>query len=100
MGVTVVEERLEVVKRSSRMRHENVLNPERAVLVIVDLQDAFRSVIHDFDKIVARAAAMTEAAKLLGVPILANEQYPEKLGTTVVEIRRVLPESLSPIAKT
>jgi nicotinamidase-related amidase len=82
------------------MRHENVLDPERAVLLIVDLQDGFRNVIHEFSEIVARAAIVTEAAKLLGLPILANEQYPQKLGATVEEIRRALPASVTPVEKT
>ena len=82
------------------MRHENVLDVERAVLVIVDLQDGFAKAIDEWDRIVARSAIVAEAAKLLGVPIIATEQYPQKLGTTVDAIRRVLPESVVPIAKT
>jgi nicotinamidase-related amidase len=76
------------------MRHENVLNAERAALVVVDLQEAFRPAIHEFEKIVARTAIVIEAAKLLGVPILATEQAPAKLGATVEEIRRALPPNI------
>ena len=82
------------------MRHENVLDVDRAVLVIVDLQEGFRPVIDRFEQIVARTAIVAEAAKLLGVPIMANEQYPQRLGSTVPEIKNVLPATVTPVDKT
>lgn len=82
------------------MRHESVLDADRAVLVICDLQDAFRPAIDRFDEIVKRTAVVAEAARLMGVPIIATEQVPTKLGATVEEIRRVLPGDVKPLAKT
>jgi nicotinamidase-related amidase len=81
------------------MRHKNLLDASQTVLVVVDLQEGFRNVIFEFDRIVARTAIVIDAAKLLGLPILATEQAPAKLGATVDEIRRVLPESVTPLAK-
>jgi nicotinamidase-related amidase len=81
------------------MRHKNVLDAQQAVLVVVDLQEAFRAPIFEFEKITARTAIVIEAAKLLGVPILVTEQVPAKLGATVDEIKRALPESVEPIGK-
>jgi nicotinamidase-related amidase len=82
------------------MRHVNLLNAADAVLVIVDLQENFRPVIFEFDRIVARTVMVIEAAKLLEVPILVSEQVPEKLGATVDEIKRPLPPSATVISKT
>ena len=82
------------------MRHENLLDPDRAVLVIVDLQEKFRGAIHDFDAIARRTAIVTEAARLLNVPVVVTEQSPAKLGATIDEVKRVLPESAGPIEKT
>lgn len=82
------------------MRHANALDIAQAVLVVVDLQDAFRPAIFEFEKIVARTAIMIEAAKLLSLPMLVTEQVPAKLGQTVDEVKRALPASVTPLGKT
>ena len=81
-------------------RHENVLDPDRAVIVVVDLQEAFRQPIFEFDRIVTRTATVVQAAKLLNLPVLVTEQYPQKLGATVPEIASVLPDGVAIVDKT
>ena len=81
-------------------RHENVLDANDAVVVVVDLQEAFREPIFEFDKIVARTAVVVQAAKLLNVPVLVTEQYPQKLGATVPEIKSALPDGVAIVEKT
>jgi nicotinamidase-related amidase len=41
-----------------------------------------------------------EAATLLNLPMLVTEQYPQKLGATVPEIKSVLPEGVAIVDKT
>ena len=82
------------------MRHPNTLDPEKTALVIVDLQEAFVPAIHDFETIVARTAIVVRAARLLNLPILLTEQYPQKLGSTVGEIKSLLPPGVVAIDKT
>lgn len=81
-------------------RHPNQLDPSKATLIVVDLQEGFAATIHEWDKIVARTAIVVQTAKSLEVPILAVEQYPQRLGSTVAAIRSALPETVAPIAKT
>jgi nicotinamidase-related amidase len=82
------------------MVHKNILQTEKAVLVIIDMQEAFRSSISDFAETAARIALMAHAAQLLHVPIIYTEQYPKGLGRTAPEIKAVLPASVQPIEKT
>ena len=82
------------------LRHENLLDPEKTALIVVDLQEAFRPVIHEFDKIAARSAVMVRAAEMLNVPVLVTEQSPGKLGATVPEIKSVLPAESAAVVKT
>ncbi|MBA2521856.1 MAG: isochorismatase family protein, partial [Solirubrobacterales bacterium] len=76
------------------------LDPERAVLLVVDVQEAFRKAIPDFKAIAAGAATMVAGAQAIGIPIIVTEQYPRGLGATVAEVRDHLPEGVEPIAKT
>jgi nicotinamidase-related amidase len=82
------------------MRHENTLDARQAALVIIDMQEAFRTSISDFAETSARIALMAHAAQLLGIPIVVTEQYPKGLGRTSGEILAVLPDALRPIEKT
>ena len=82
------------------MRHQNILNAASTVLVIVDMQEAFRGVIAEFTELSARIALLAHAAQLLNLPVIVTEQYPKGLGHTANEIRAVLPRDTEPLAKT
>ncbi len=63
----------------------SLLERSRAALVIVDVQEGFRS----YDSFVAVAAAcakLLQAARILDVPRLVSEQYPKGLGHTAPEV--------------
>ncbi|WP_231974474.1 isochorismatase family protein [Pseudonocardia sp. HH130630-07] len=62
------------------------MNADDAVLLLVDLQERLVPAVHDGDEVVARAVRLAEAAALLGVPVLATEQVPDKLGPTVAAL--------------
>lgn len=48
----------------------------------------------------ACAALQARGAGALGVPVIATEQYPKALGSTVDEVKTVLPKDTPIIAKT
>jgi nicotinamidase-related amidase len=62
------------------------LDRDRAVLLVVDVQEGFRPVIDRFAETAAAAATLVQGAHVLGVPVLTTEQYPKGLGPTVPEI--------------
>jgi nicotinamidase-related amidase len=76
------------------------LRPDRVVLVVVDLQEAFRPAIDGFERVVARAARMVRGAVALGLPIVVTEQYPQGLGATVPEVAQHLPDDQQRLPKT
>ncbi len=76
------------------------LDPARAVLLVVDLQEGFRKAIPGFAGIAAATATMVRGAAAIGVPILVTEQYPKGLGRTVDEVAQYLPVGTEPLAKT
>src|ERR687890_96977 len=62
------------------MPHENILDPARTALAVVDVQESFRPHIPDFAGLAARVALVAQAARLLNVPVVVTEQYPKGLG--------------------
>jgi len=82
------------------MRHSNTLELTQAALVIVDMQEAFRTKIADFEETAKRIAIATRAAILLQLPVIVTEQYPKGLGHTASEIAERLPADFEVIEKT
>jgi nicotinamidase-related amidase len=75
------------------------LDPERAALVVIDVQEAFRKAVPVFDRVASATATLVEGAKAVGIPVVATEQYPKGLGHTVPEVAEHLPEGVKPIEK-
>ena len=75
------------------------LDPERAVLVVIDVQEAFRKALPSFDDVAGASAKLVQGASVIGIPVLVTEQYPSGLGTTVAEVAEHLPQGTEPVAK-
>jgi nicotinamidase-related amidase len=75
------------------------LERDKAVVVVVDVQEAFRPVIQGFDELAASVARLVAGANAIGVPVVASEQYPKGLGATVPEVAEHL-NGVQPVAKT
>jgi nicotinamidase-related amidase len=75
------------------------LNPDRAALVVVDVQEGFRKAIPGFERIAQATATLIRGADALGVPVLVTEQYPKGLGQTAPEVAEHLPDGVEPLEK-
>jgi Amidases related to nicotinamidase len=82
------------------MSHPKILNIADTALLIVDVQEAFRSAVDDFSLIASRIATAARAFQILELPIIVTEQYPKGLGRTAEEIQLSLPANVEPIEKT
>lgn len=69
------------------------------VLIIVDMQDTLIARVENKQKIIRNIIKLIEASKILNIPILVTEQYPEGLGTTTIVIKNRIP-NFKPIQKT
>jgi nicotinamidase-related amidase len=75
-----------------------LLDRERAALVVVDMQEAFRPAVRDFERTVHNAGVLVQGARVLGLPVVVTEQYPKGLGRTVSELAEQL-DGVEPIEK-
>jgi nicotinamidase-related amidase len=69
------------------------LDRTKAVVLVVDVQSRLTPAMPQeaLARVVKYGRALVGAAKELGIPVLATEQYPKGLGETVSELREVLP---------
>src|SRR5688572_18167439 len=82
------------------MPHPNLLDSKKTALLVVDIQEAFRNAIPDFAVIASRASMAVRGFRILGLPVLVTEQYPEGLGRTAEEVLLVLPDDFEAFEKT
>jgi nicotinamidase-related amidase len=74
-----------------------MLQRDRTALVVIDVQDGFRP-YETFEEVARQCGRLVQGAEILGVPIIATEQYPKGLKHTAAEVG--LPESVTPVEKT
>lgn len=72
------------------MNHQFRLKVEDTALLVVDLQEKLLPKIINADDVARNATFIVKAAKTLGVPVLATEQYPKGLGATVEPLRSLI----------
>jgi nicotinamidase-related amidase len=82
------------------MPHPDLLVNGQTALVVVDVQEAFRSVIPEFATVASRISTAIRGFQILGAPVLVTEQYPRGLGPTAEEIKFVLPDDQELFEKT
>jgi len=82
---------------SSLRERRGLLDRERTAVVVVDVQEGFRS-YETFDALAAACGRLVEGARILGVPVIATAQYPKGLGPIVPEVG--LGEDEQPVEKT
>ena len=71
----------------------------RAALVVIDVQEAFRKGVPNFQQVAEGAGILIQAARQVGMPVVVTEQYPRGLGETAAEITESLPEGTERIEK-
>jgi nicotinamidase-related amidase len=75
------------------------LQADRTTLVVVDVQEGFRRVIQDFERVAKATATLIAGAEAIGIPVVITEQYPKGLGETAAEVAEHLPDGTKPLEK-
>jgi nicotinamidase-related amidase len=72
---------------------------ETSVVVIVDIQEAFRDVVCEQERLLNASIRLVKAADILRIPVVVTEQYPERLGATMAEVAAAIPDGARNLPK-
>lgn len=75
------------------VRSPLLLSRDDSALVVVDAQEKLLAIIPERDSLQTNLLKLLEAAKVLNVPVLATEQYPERLGSSPNQLAEHMPKS-------
>lgn len=70
---------------------ERLLDRQQSVVVVIDIQEAYRGRTFCEERFLRGVERLLRVAGIVGVPVLATEQYPRGLGPTLPEIRSLFP---------
>jgi nicotinamidase-related amidase len=73
-------------------RSPELMSVGDTALLVVDVQEKLAAAIPDCRRVIWNVRRLLDAAKALGVPAVATEQYPHGLGPTVPELAERLGE--------
>lgn len=76
-----------------------MLNVNHTALVVIDVQGKLAQVMHGKESLFENLQKLIKGVQVLGLPIIWNEQLPEKLGPTTPEVAELLTQSTQPIPK-
>lgn len=74
-------------------RNPELLDRNRATLLVVDIQEKILSVMTNPEEVVAESVKLIKGFQLLDCPIFITEQYPKGLGPTVKEVKDAIGET-------
>jgi nicotinamidase-related amidase len=75
-----------------------MLNINNTLLLVIDIQGKLASMMHDKIAVYENVKRLIKGARVLEMPIIWTEQYPEGIGATIPEIAKTL-DGFKPIPK-
>src|SRR4030042_395094 len=80
------------------MKAPTLLTAENSVLLLIDFQEKLFPVMHDKEKLLRNVVKLVKGIKVLEIPVILTEQYPKGLGSTIPEIKELVPD-IKPVEK-
>lgn len=72
---------------------------DETIAVVIDVQEKLFPLIYDNENLSLRAQKLIRGLKVLQIPLLLTEQYPEGIGPTITDIRSLFEENFGIIKK-
>jgi nicotinamidase-related amidase len=80
------------------MTHPHLLSKEKTILVLVDIQEKLLNVMWKREELVFNVSKLIRAFKIMELPLLLTEQYPQGMGKTDKRISELL-NGIQPVEK-
>ncbi|MGO1461616.1 MAG: isochorismatase family protein [Oleiphilaceae bacterium] len=72
-----------------------LIKAEQSALLLIDVQEKLMPAITHGQEVVSQCVSLATTAGLLGIPVLATEQLPEKLGPNVESVKELCHHTLA-----
>jgi nicotinamidase-related amidase len=72
-------------------RSVELMSTSDTALLVIDVQERLVPAIQDHPRVIWNIRRLVDGAGILGIPVIATEQYPRGLGSTVEPLKGCLP---------
>ena len=76
------------------------VNAASSFLLMIDIQERLIPAVYNKDEVIANSKKLLTTAKELSLPVMFSEQYPKGIGSTIPELKALIPEGSPAIEKT
>lgn len=76
------------------------IKAQSSFMIMIDIQERLMPAIFNKDEVIKNAVRLLTAAKELSLPLIVSEQYPKGIGSTLPELKELIPDGTSIISKT
>ena len=76
------------------------ITADSSFLLMVDIQERLIQAMFNKDEIIKNSIRILTAAKEFSLPLMVSEQYPQGIGSTIPELKNLLPQDINMINKT
>jgi nicotinamidase-related amidase len=73
------------------MDNSAFVSTAETVLVVIDVQEKLFRLMYEKEKLVDNLSRLLQGARVLDIPVILTEQYPQGLGKTIPEVADLLP---------
>ena len=79
--------------------HPHLLQPDNALILVVDMQESFLKSIFEADRLVENVNKLIRGANILRIPVISTVQNRKALGEVIPTVKTLLPALLPPFDK-
>ncbi|KAL3767001.1 hypothetical protein ACHAWU_004499 [Discostella pseudostelligera] len=76
---------MSIATSATRLRSAGKLIPSNTTLLVCDIQERFRPLVHKMETVIQTSKFMTSVANELKIPIVVTQQYTKVFGPTIAE---------------
>ncbi|MBQ6435846.1 MAG: isochorismatase family protein, partial [Synergistaceae bacterium] len=73
------------------------ITADSSFLLMVDIQERLIQAMFNKDEIIKNSIRILTAAKEFSLPLMVSEQYPQGIGSTIPELKNLLPQDINMI---
>lgn len=77
-----------------------ILNQDECLIFVVDIQEKLINAVFNRETLAKKSEILAKASRILDIPVVLTEQYPQGLGTTIPQIKSVLSDDAKFYEKT
>ncbi len=86
-GLNKLEENLDKLANITKAKFTKSLSRENVMIIMIDIQEKLSPAMNNESDIIKNSKIILEMARVLDIPVIVTEQYPNGLGSTLEELK-------------